>query len=350
MIKKLTIDQFQNHTHSELEFSEGLNVICGTSNSGKSAIIRALRLILENKPSGDSYRNWHAGKESTKVKIEFDSGDIVERIRGSKNIYVFNGEEYKAVGVNVPDEISNIFDINDINIQSQFAPHFLLSSSAGDVARKLNSIVGIEDIDRSNKRINKIISEVKMTIKYTEGEKTRLEEKHKEYLQYPGYEEALDGIENGYNKIKQLKDDQNRIQELITDVQKLNIKIFDLNNIIKYENSIDTLIKNSNELTSIKDTHFKLSKLINNLNNANDNLNTVESILEHESTIDNLILEKNKILTMANNNKSMRICIEKLKKVDYDLKKSKVDCHKIQIDFDNIMQELKLCPLCGNKI
>lgn len=46
-ISKIIIDGFRGFKHSEIEFQEGLNVIIGHNNGGKSSIMDALRLVLE---------------------------------------------------------------------------------------------------------------------------------------------------------------------------------------------------------------------------------------------------------------------------------------------------------------
>ena len=46
-ISKIIIDGYRGFKHSEIEFQEGLNVIIGHNNGGKSTIMEALRLVLE---------------------------------------------------------------------------------------------------------------------------------------------------------------------------------------------------------------------------------------------------------------------------------------------------------------
>ena len=46
-ISKLIIDGFRGFKHTEIGFEEGLNVIIGHNNAGKSTIMDALRLVLE---------------------------------------------------------------------------------------------------------------------------------------------------------------------------------------------------------------------------------------------------------------------------------------------------------------
>ena len=52
MIRKLNIQNIQSHKNTELEFSPGINAIVGSSNNGKSAILRALYWVRYNRPLG----------------------------------------------------------------------------------------------------------------------------------------------------------------------------------------------------------------------------------------------------------------------------------------------------------
>ena len=46
-ISKIIIDGLRGFKHSEIEFQEGLNVIIGHNNGGKSTIMDALRFVLD---------------------------------------------------------------------------------------------------------------------------------------------------------------------------------------------------------------------------------------------------------------------------------------------------------------
>ena len=71
MIKNLHIKNFQSHEDTFLEFHPSVNIIIGSSDSVKTAIIRALRKVVWNRPSGDSLRS-HWGGES---RIELSGED-----------------------------------------------------------------------------------------------------------------------------------------------------------------------------------------------------------------------------------------------------------------------------------
>lgn len=157
MISKIIINNFQSHSHSEIEFNNGVNVISGTSDSGKSAIIRAISWVLFNKPSGDAFRSWFAKKsEPTFVTIEFDTGDSVTRMKSSKgNEYIINdGKPLKAIGTGVPKEVTDITNMQDINLQPQYKSYFLLDESPGKVAKAFNEVANLTIMDDALQEIN----------------------------------------------------------------------------------------------------------------------------------------------------------------------------------------------------
>ena len=150
MINQLQIKNLQSHKDTTLDFSPNVNVIMGTSNSGKSAVIRALRWCLLNKPGGFGFRRHNTeGKELTSVKITCN-GHTVIRQRNTKttNEYVIdNDTKLEALRGAVPEEVTTTTNITELNIQSQFDPYFLLADTAGEVARTINSYTGMQIID-----------------------------------------------------------------------------------------------------------------------------------------------------------------------------------------------------------
>ena len=46
MIERLELIDFESHKNTVVDFSQGLNIITGNSDAGKSSLLRALRLVL----------------------------------------------------------------------------------------------------------------------------------------------------------------------------------------------------------------------------------------------------------------------------------------------------------------
>lgn len=162
MIKNITVANFQSHKLTSLELHPGVNAIVGSSNSGKTAVLRALYWLRFNRPSGvDFVSHWNQDKngnpvKSTTVAIQLtDSLGIQRRRAKDFNGYTVHdprteapGKELEAVKTDVPEEIESALNMSDVNIQRQMDAPFLLSASSGEVARFFNRIIRLDLIDR----------------------------------------------------------------------------------------------------------------------------------------------------------------------------------------------------------
>jgi AAA15 family ATPase/GTPase len=70
LIEKIVIKNFQSHNRTVLKLHEGINGIIGRPNSGKTAIIRAILLLKNNRPSGFAYHNKLVTSLKTEVHIK----------------------------------------------------------------------------------------------------------------------------------------------------------------------------------------------------------------------------------------------------------------------------------------
>jgi len=164
MIEKITIENFQKHRKSVFEF-DPVTTFVGPSDTGKSAIMRALRWVMLNEPDGDSFVSY--GAKGCTVRLYVDGHVIVRRRGGSKNEYELDGEVYKAFGRGgVPEQIAEILRVTPINFQSQHDLLYWLQLNGADLAKALNRVVDLEIIDASlvevNKRLRRSKSELEI--------------------------------------------------------------------------------------------------------------------------------------------------------------------------------------------
>ena len=146
MIQSLSLINFQAHKRLEVEFDPHVTVFIGPSDSGKSAVIRALWWVLANKPAGDAFVR--KGSKGTKVELVVDGTTVTRIRRGAENSYLLNDRELKAFGASAPpDEVSKLLQVSDLNLQSQHSAPFWFSETAGEVSRQLNQIVDLGTID-----------------------------------------------------------------------------------------------------------------------------------------------------------------------------------------------------------
>lgn len=160
-IRRIEIRNFQGHKNLEISVSPTVTVICGPTDSGKSALIRALKWALLNTPpkSGMIRR----GSRGAQVSVRIGKRTVVRR-KGTVNEYRLDGKRFRAFARSVPAEIANLLNVADINFQGQYDPPFWLSNSAGEVSRALNRIVSLDIIDRTISNLVRISRTVKTEI------------------------------------------------------------------------------------------------------------------------------------------------------------------------------------------
>jgi exonuclease SbcC len=186
MIKNLFIENFEGYKKVNLNFSTGVNILTGVSDSGKSSVYRAIEWVTMNQPAGEDFISHWA--DQSRVILEFDNGNKVERVKGKKcNSYFLNDQEYKSFGQGVPEDIQKVVNMESINFKSQFASPFLLSQTSGEVTKYFNSIVNLEDIDTTFRNGKKEIRELNTKIPFIEEE---IQEQKNELEKYSWVEDA----------------------------------------------------------------------------------------------------------------------------------------------------------------
>lgn len=147
MIHRLIIQNFMTHKHTVLELHPNVTVLTGPNNTGKSAVVEALRCVAENPPSAQLIRH---GAAKAVVRVEMDDGAWVqwERTAGSVvyRVRFANGTEdvYAKVGRGaVPEDIRALLRLHslptetgpvDVHIGHQKTPIFLLDQSGSQAA------------------------------------------------------------------------------------------------------------------------------------------------------------------------------------------------------------------------
>jgi hypothetical protein len=153
MIKRLKISDYMAHKETELELGPGVTVLIGPNNSGKSAVVEALRSVAQNPAPQYVIRH---GASKAVVRLELDSGDAIEWVRSKGNsVYrlfraVQDGrgseedpEVYAKFGRMPPEDIRSLLRLDlvetesgsvDIHIGNQRYPIFLLDQTGSQAA------------------------------------------------------------------------------------------------------------------------------------------------------------------------------------------------------------------------
>lgn len=245
ILETIEINNFQSHKHTILNLSPGINVIIGKSNVGKSSIIRALRWLTFYEPPGFKFRSRFADKkELTEVKITFLDGMKVSLSRdgltSSKAIYKLNNEEFSGFRTEVPEEVKGALNLAEINFQSQLQPHFLLSVSPPEIARVINKIIQVEEVDDWVSDITSSINTFNRNIDDFKERQKEIEIKLEKLDFLSNLEEDLIIIEEIKTRLDQTKNELENGRNILDRLEAVSGKKKRLSDILGVEKHIKT--------------------------------------------------------------------------------------------------------------
>ena len=141
MITKIILRNFQCYKKLTIDFRSPVFTLCGESDLGKSAILRAIRWVFLNQPDGDSFIR--DGAKSCKVTVIVDDHKVVRKKGKGINAYWLDGKRFVSFGRGVPDPIAQVLHADAANFQNQIEPPYWFTESPSQISKNLNQIVNL---------------------------------------------------------------------------------------------------------------------------------------------------------------------------------------------------------------
>lgn len=347
MFEKLIIRNFQSHQKSILTFHEGVNVIIGQSDSGKTAIIRALRWLIWNRPGGDSFRSSWGGK--TQIALSVEGGTKLLRIKDtSENEYWMDDEVYTAFGTDVPEVIQSVLNINEINLQSQLDAPFLLSESPGVVASHFNKVAHLDQIDVSVKKVQTWLNDLNRKVISTEEDIVTLKEEVETYKYLDKMEAEVEVLEDMQSRLQTISNQYIKLSRLGTDITNTEAAIQTYKERTKPEKEVDAILSQFDELNALQLKQQSLKDYIKAIEITKEWITKGSKIIPAEKEVDDIL----DMMEQANKIKTQQIALGKIIKdisVVYDSWNNKEQAvYDMQFDLDGNMPDI--CPLCDQPI
>ncbi|OCL28041.1 hypothetical protein U472_02250 [Orenia metallireducens] len=358
-IKSIELINFQSHENSKLNLDQGLNVITGPSDQGKSAIIRALRWVLYNEPRGNDFIRH--GKKKCQVGIELSNGfKIIRKRTPSKNRYILTtpeGEEhiFEKVGSGVPEEILKIHgmrkiylgtdDETTLNIDYQLEGAFLLTDSGSIRAKTLGRLINVHVVDVA-------IQNTTRDIKRNNAEQSQLleliaenEEKLKEFDDLDKIKEDINSqkqilleLKNSNNRLEKLKYLKNREEQIASEQKEIDKILNQLSNLDKLEVIYSSLADNSSRLD-------KLKVYLKDYREEQAELNICTKILDKLEDMDELFKIYEQLSLSVNRLRSLNKYFMDYKKQEHSIKVGK----RILEELEGLGKVEEICNLLSEE-
>ncbi|WP_088105159.1 AAA family ATPase [Halalkalibacter urbisdiaboli] len=273
-IKAVRLENFQSHLDTFLEFHDGLNVLVGQSDSGKTAIIRGIRWVLFNQPRGTDFIR--VGADFVRVTVVFQNGASIVRERtASKNRYIIrkpNEDDLvlEGFGIHVPEEVIEVHGMNSLridrdhelflHISQQLDGPFLLEQTGSLRAKTIGRISGAHYLDMAIRDTSKDISQLQQRTKQGEMEVTQLTE---QLEPYQFLTEAKKKINQADKLIESLAKKQRKmqlLQELKRSNRTIKEEIAKANEVLLYVHTLEQWENNLERLQLLADRFLTLQR------------------------------------------------------------------------------------------
>jgi len=374
-IKKLEIKNFQSHSNTIINFDEGINIVQGTSNAGKSAINRAIVWALGNKPRGDYFIK--KGALFASVKITFYDNSQLLRVRGIDDNFVIikhpsgKSEKYeKFGGGEYPDEVKKFLSIPRENeslglifYAEQMSPLFLIDLPPADLPRAIGYLAGSDIMEsaaqsmmsesRSVKRDGDLVLK---EIKKTEKELKEFSDLNKKFNILNIIQKEANTVKEKESKLSLLTDLYTKTKEIKKNIKKINDNIYTLDDKIELNNEILIIKEKISKLTVIKKYSISIKDRQLSIQNINQRLEK-SSLFFKNYKQHNLKNLKN---TISNYNEIAKIkkesdkLIENIKNINQRMNKIDIEDHRIKEELKIMRQHLLdanyICKECGQKL
>lgn len=350
MIDKIQIESFQSHKWTEFDLPKGVTVITGSSDSGKSSIIRGLKWLFQNKPQGDSFRNNNTkDKNPVSVTAVFDDGSYAIREKSKKGNYYFldTDDPLQALRTDVPDEVQDVTRMKAVNIQSQHPndQYFLLTDSPGQVAKQFNEVAGFEIMDKALAKVNSVVRETDSELKFITAEIETGTGKVKEMEWIP---EALTKVKKLKILETEIEEEENALEELDSlclDIDKVKEKLKEFKFLSEAEEGLQSLVEIRKEINQEKQGKEILSNLCQALKSLDTELIDTLPLEKAITSLNSLISLFNLIETLKTDTEDLEITLEDMQINQKRLFSIEEEVKDYQDEFNTFLEEE--CPTCG---
>lgn len=329
----IQIKNYHSIEEAKMNIRQGITVIVGATNAGKSSIMRAL-LDLINNTCGDS--DVKIGTDECSIAVK-NNGNTVKLIRNPnkpmKTTYIINGEEISKVGRNKVEEAECIgFGYTgdyQLNILKQEDLPFLIYEPANRLydflsqSRSNELLEAGEELKNDKKALQKSITMAEAEVNEI---KNRYNDIKNELTQYPNIEnnkKLVDYIKTArveISKFQELYDGYSvyidRIAELDRDIQNINNELSKIS-VLKLGELKET-VTNLSSINSIKEDY---EDNLENIDIINEKISKIKIVTYDFKYIGNVADKANKYISEINELiNEYRDNSEKLEKTENKLK------------------------------
>ena len=388
-IKNLKINGFGKIKNKEISFNDGINIIYGKNEAGKSTILKYIISMFyglsKNKNGGtipevEKYEPWNNEEFSGKISYELDNKETYEVYRDfkKKNPKIFNQNlEDISKNFNIDKTRGNQFFYDQLGIEEEIFTSSIITKQAevklddkaqNTLIQKISNILGTgEDTTSYTTILNKLKKKLNDEIGTSNTKErpinileNRISELEKEKNELENYKNSKLDIDERINEIAELIEKENKQLEKLKVANLQKEKLKEEENIIKInKDMINNIQADIDNLNKEKKT-YKIDK-----SKEISKISIVVAFILFVLTIVSLIITKNiylkiimplvfivyiiciivKLKIKQNNNKEIKLkqnqIEEKIKILEQNKKRQLEELEKIEKKYAEDLSKIK---------
>ena len=265
IIEKLELVSFGKFNNKTFDFSEGLNIIQGDNESGKSTVINFIFAMLygfgDNRGKSlslrEKYTPWSGGVCEGKLFLRTDDGEkiVIYRKAGNAKKYdilrIYNGD----TGEEISRSVEDIVGVNSDTFMKTLCIKQLstvFEGSNDEIVQRLSNILSGGDENISYEKAQKLLDSVRREIQPQRGNGGALFEINRKINASEQKKKADNSVKSELSSIRSLIPSlQKEVRELEEEYQKLSESDF-VSSIARLDGRIEELTRHAKSYSKFK--------------------------------------------------------------------------------------------------
>jgi len=283
-IKTIELFNFMNHVNTKIDLADGINLVTGSSDNGKSAIMRALYSVFLDKHDSGWIRD---GEKEYTVKITFVNGDTFERTKGKKNILTmtpFGGETKTAqsYGKDMPEDyrkfLGYIPETSDgpLPFSLQKKDVFLVDKKELSLGQEISVLLQVDDLEKGASNLKKEITKYNTQTKELQSDKQKLETELEQFDDLDRKLKLVEDLDEILSVHKELSDLVHRKQSTLITCRDIYNEVVNITTKLKQVKNVYKLL--STELLEIENQQLIVDEKNSMIHDAISIIERIEEI------------------------------------------------------------------------
>jgi len=360
MFKSIRLKNFMSWEDKEFHLSPGINVFCGVSDKGKSVIVNALEWFRTGRPMGFGFASDWIKKENKKgdlvldgtceVSIKLTEGIEITRALG-KGINEYRvstlKDPLKAFNKQVPQEVTDVLNLSDINVQIQENPYFIFALTAPEIGRQLNQIASLSDIDTAFTNADSSIRTLNAEIKKDEAILKNANEELGRFDWLDDAEEQLIKVEKISGQLTSVRNEEQKLRLAKMKIEELNKRLSKLLFVDEAQKNINELLETYYLIERELKEYDRLADIEEKIITLNQKLERANVFSGADKKIKKLIILQAEIIKIENETDVLIDIEERIMALQKEFNTVSIEYKRLDTQYKKTIPDI--CPLCDQE-